>query len=60
MRSTPFSYKIICPGLVFPHHNPYPKGNKYHTICCGEYGIIYGCKIVEGNDHPIPMGRSDF
>ena len=45
--------------VVFPR-KPHPKGNKYHTICCGESGIMYGWVIVEGRDPPIPMGRPEF
>ena len=52
--------KFTCPGFVFCPRKPHPKGNKYHTICCGESGILYGWVIVEGRDHPIPMGRPEF
>ena len=52
--------KFTCPGFVFCPRKPHPKGNKYHTICCGESGIIYVLEIVEGRDHQIPMGRPEF
>ena len=48
--------KFKCPGFFSFPHKPHPKGNEYHTICCGEIGIMYGWKIVEERDHPIPMG----
>ena len=51
---------FTCRGFVFCPRKPHPKGNKYHTICCGESGIMYGWVIVEGRDHPIPMGRPEF
>ena len=52
--------KFTCPGFVLCPCKPHPKGNKYHTICCGESGIMYGWDIVEGRDNPIPMGRPEF
>ena len=52
--------KSTCPGFVFCPLKTHPEGNDYHTICCGESGIIYGWWIVEGRDHTIPMGRPDF
>ena len=32
----------------------------YHTICCGEIGIMYGWGIFDGRDHPITMRRPEF
>ena len=52
--------KFACPGFVFCPRKPHPKGNEYHTIYWGESGIMYGWEIVEGRDHPIPMGRPEF
>ena len=52
--------KFACPGFVFCPRKPHPKGNEYHTICCGESGIVYDWETVEGRDHPIPMGRPEF
>ena len=52
--------KFTWPGFFFYPHKPHPKGNEYHTIWCGEIGIIYGWEIVEGRDHLIPMGRPEF
>ena len=52
--------KFMRPGFFLCPRKPYPNGNAYHTICCGESGIMYGWEIVEGRDHPIPMGRPEF
>ena len=29
-------------------------------MCCGESGIVYVWDIVDGRDHPIPMGQPVF
>ena len=47
-------YKSTRPGFVFIPLNPHKNGNKYHTIFCGESGIMYGWEIFEGRDHLIP------
>ena len=52
--------KCMCPEFVLCPHKPRIKGNKYHTICCGKSGIMYGWDIVEGRDNTIPMGRPEF
>ena len=52
--------KSTCLGFFSCPHNPHTKGNKYHTICCGESGIIYGWGFVGVRDHLIPMGRPKF
>ena len=52
--------QFTCPGFVFCPCKTNTKGNDYYTICCGESGIIYGGDIVEGRDHPTPMGRPEF
>ena len=31
---------------------PWPFWNKYHTICCGLSGILFGLGVVEGEDWP--------
>ena len=36
---------------------PHPFGNEYHTICCGETGIMYFVELVEGKDRPAQLGR---
>ena len=52
--------KFTCLGFVFCPCRIHPKGNQYHTICCGESGIMYGWYIVQGMDYLIPMGRPEF
>ena len=52
--------KFTYPGFVFCPSNPHPKVNEYHTICCGESGIIYIWEIVDGRNHPITMGIPKF
>ena len=52
--------KFMRPGFIFCPRKPHPKCNEYHTICCGESGIMDGWDIVEVRDHPIPMGRAEF
>ena len=49
--------KLTCPGFVFWTHKAHTKGNGYHTICCGESGIIYVLEKVEEKGHIITMGR---
>jgi hypothetical protein len=41
-----------CPGWVFCPQKPHPFGNEYHSICCGDSGIMYQIKLVEGKDAP--------
>ena len=41
-----------CPGWTFVPRKPHPFGNEYHTICCGETGILYEMEMVEGKDMP--------
>jgi hypothetical protein len=44
-----------CPGWVFCPRKPHPfLGNEYHSICCGDSGIIYQIKLVEGKDALTP------
>ena len=50
--------KFTCPGFVFCPYNTHTKGNTYHTICCGENGIIYDWDIVDRRSYPSPMGRT--
>jgi hypothetical protein len=49
-----------CPGWVFCSQKPHPFGNKYHTICCGESGILFDLEIVEGKDRPAEIGDPEF
>ena len=41
-----------CPGWMFVPRKPRLFGNKYHTICCGLSGILFGMELVEGKDRP--------
>ena len=52
--------KFMFPGFFFCNIKPRPKGNEYHTICCGESGIMYDWEIVDGRYNPIPMGGPEF
>ena len=52
--------KFICPGFIFFPSKPHPKGNNFHTIFCGESGIMYGWDIFEVRDHLISMGQYEF
>ena len=51
--------KFTWPVFVFLPIKPHSKGNEYHTICCDESGIMYGCDIVKGRDNLMPMGRPE-
>jgi hypothetical protein len=53
--------KWTCPGWVFCPRKPHPFGNEWHTICCGESGILHAIELVEGKDHPreIPDPPTD-
>jgi hypothetical protein len=37
---------------MYVPRKPHPVGNEYHSICCGESGIMYAIEIVEGKDKP--------
>ena len=41
-----------CPGWMFVPRKPHPFGNEYHTISCGESGILFDMELVEGKDQP--------
>ena len=41
-----------CPGFMFVPRKPWPFGNEFHTIACGETGILYALELVEGKDQP--------
>jgi len=41
-----------CPGFMLVPQKPWPCGNKYHTISCGETEILYRLDLVEGKDEP--------
>jgi hypothetical protein len=42
--------KWTCPGFMFVPRKPHPMGNEYHSICCGESGIMFDFELVEGKD----------
>lgn len=44
--------KWTCPGWMYVPRKPHPMGNEYHTIACGESGILYQMEMVEGKDQP--------
>ena len=44
--------RYTCPGFVFCPRKPRPFGNEYHTIACGESGILFFMEMVEGKDKP--------
>ena len=37
-----WSNNFTCPGFMFVPQKPWQFGNKYHTICCGLSGILFG------------------
>jgi hypothetical protein len=41
---------------VCPKKAP-PMGNKYHSICCGLSGKMFGIELVEGKDSPPEVHR---
>ncbi len=46
------------PGFVFCPRKPWPQGNEYHTIVCGETSIIFRVELVEGKDRPVELGKN--
>ena len=49
--------KWTCPGWMFVPRKPHPFGNEYHSVCCGESGIMWGIELVEGKDAPPQRPR---
>ena len=50
--------KWTCPGWMFVPRKPHPFGNEYHSVCCGETGIMWGIELVEGKDaQKVPQRR---
>ena len=47
--------KWTCPGWIFCPRKPHPVGNEYHTICCGESGILFQIEMVEGKERPSEL-----
>jgi Transposase IS4 len=44
--------KYTCPGWMVIPRKPYPFVIKYHSICCGQTGSMFGIELVEGTDRP--------
>ena len=51
---------FTCPGFIFCPRKPWETGNEYHTIACGETGIIFGAELVEGKDRPKEFGSHRY
>ena len=41
-----------CPGWMVVPRKPHSFGNEWHTICCGQCGILFFMEIVEGIARP--------
>ena len=41
---------FTCPGFMCVPRKPWPMGNEYHTIFCGETKIMFQAELVEGKD----------
>ena len=44
--------QYTCPGHMCVPRKPWPFGNEYHTIACGETEVMYQTELVEGKDCP--------
>lgn len=53
---SPWTSRWTCPGWMFVPRKPHPMGNEYHSICCGESGIMFAIEMVEGKDRPPQLG----
>ncbi|KAI2500665.1 Transposase IS4 [Fragilaria crotonensis] len=49
-----------CPGWVFVPRKPHPKGNEYHSICCGLSGIMFAIELVQGKDRPSQIPNEKY
>ena len=49
-----------CPGWTFVPQKPHPRGNEYHSICCGVSGIMYAIELVKGKDRPPQLAPENF
>ena len=56
----PWMSRWSCPGWMVVPRKPHPFENKYHTICCGETGIMYAIELVEGKDCPSQAGPMKY
>lgn len=54
---SPWTTRWTCPGWMFVPRKPHPIGNEYHSVCCGETGIMWGIELVEGKDAPPERPR---
>jgi len=52
--------QYTCPGFVFCPRKPWPFGNEYHTIACGESIILWRVEMVEGKDAPPQHPKKAF
>jgi len=52
--------QFTCPGYIFCPRKPWPFGNEYHTIACGESRICWRTEIVEGKDCPPEKSKKAF
>ena len=52
--------RYTCPGWVFCPCKPHLFDNEYHTICCGETGILFDFEIVEDTDCPHDMPHAEY
>ena len=52
--------KWTCPGWVYVPRKPHPHGNEYHTIACGESGVLYAIELAEGKSRPKEKPRELF
>ena len=49
-----------CPGWMYVPRKTHPQGNEYHSIACGESGIMYRIELVEGKDRPQEKPKENF
>ena len=45
---------------MFIPQKPWPFGNVYHTVCCGNTGIMFAMEIVDGKDAPRSRQYQEF
>ncbi len=52
--------QLTFPGWVYCPRKPHPQGNEYHTICCGQTGILFDFEVVEGRDRHAQLGKPEY
>ena len=52
--------KYTCLGFMCVPRKPWPLDNEYHTIACGNSGLLYQMEIVEGKDAPTRAPAKQF